>query len=366
MKKITYTFLILIISIGFFHKAEALTVSPAKIEVVGDPGSVLSGELEIFNEQDETKIFYTSYENFEPSGDSGAPYFVGGGSGLATWIETQSELTIGAGERTVVPYKITIPENAAPGGYFSAIFLGNQPPVSSGSSEVTIGGKIGILVLLRVSGDIEEKGGLLSFETKDQKRFFTSLPISFEYKLNNLGGDRVVPAGEVKIKNSFWLTTANLLANKNEGSVLPNSSRKFEVTWQEEQENKKKKEDVAQEEKLNFFQMAGKQAKDFHLGLYTAKLNITWGETNQTAKDSYLIFVFPWQLLSIVFIILIVVGFFGLRLVKRYNRWIIAQARGANNFSEDTSAPRKTVRRSAPLREIKHIPVKRIRKNKDE
>lgn len=358
MKKITYTFLILIISIGIFNTAEALTVSPAKIEVVGDPGSVLSGELEIFNEQEETKIFYTSYENFEPSGDSGAPYFIGGGSGLANWIETQSELTIGASERTVVPYTIRIPEDAAPGGYFSAIFFGNQPPASTGSSEVTIGGKIGILVLLRVSGDIEEKGGLLSFETKDQKRFFTSLPISFEYKLNNLGGDRVVPQGELKIKNSFWLTSATLLANKNEGSVLPNSSRKFEVTWQEEQENKKKKAESTEEEKLNFFQTVGKQAKDFHLGFYTAKLNITWGETNQTAKDSYLIFVFPWQLLSIVLVILAIVGFFGLKLIKKYNRWIISQARGANNFSEEDVISKRTIK--------KRSPIKKVRKNKDE
>jgi hypothetical protein len=45
MRKITYTFLLLILSIGFFHTAEALTVSPAKIEVTGDPGSVLSGEI---------------------------------------------------------------------------------------------------------------------------------------------------------------------------------------------------------------------------------------------------------------------------------------------------------------------------------
>lgn len=363
MRKSIYIIITLILNIGVFSTAHALTVSPAKIEISGDPGSVLTGELEIFNEQDETKIFFTSYENFEPSGDSGAPYFIGANGGLATWIETQSELTIGPGERTVVPYTIRVPENASPGGYFSAIFFGNQPPSSSGSSEVTIGGKMGILILLRVNGDIEEKGGLLSFESKDKKRFFNSLPISFEYKLNNLGGDRIVPQGELKIKNSFWLTSATLLANKNEGSVLPSSSRKFEVVWQEEQENVKKKDEILNEDN-SFFAMVKKQAKDFHFGLYTAKLNITWGTTNQTAKDSYIFFVFPWQLLSIVFVILIIFGLFGRKLIRRYNRWVIAQARGGYYPEREEIEIRKPIRRSSVR--TKSVPIKRVKKSKDE
>ncbi|MEY2702893.1 MAG: hypothetical protein RLY43_1531, partial [Bacteroidota bacterium] len=223
------------------------------------------------------------------------------------------------------------------------IFLGNQPTNSANAGEVSIGGKIGVLILLRVSGDIEEKGGLLSFETKDKQRFFSTLPVNFEYKLNNLGGDRVVPNGEIKIKNSFWLTSATLLANKNEGSVLPSSARKFEVVWEDELENVKNKKEIVESEESGFFSTAGKQLKDFHLGFYTAKLNITWGETNQTAKDSFLIFIFPWQLLTIVLFILIIIGFLGRKLIYRYNRWIIAQARANMMNMERYSEPVKTI-----------------------
>lgn len=354
MRRLTYTILLaLLLCVGFAHHVHALTISPAKIEVVGDPGSVLSGEIEIFNEQDEPKTFYTSYENFEPRGDSGAPHFVGAPDGLATWIETQPEVTINPGERLVVPYKITVPQDARAGGYFAAIFFGNQPPASQSGGEVTIGGKIGALVLLRVSGDIEEKGGLTQFGVKDGKRFFSKTPVTFAYTLNNLGGDRIVPNGEIKVKNTFWLTSATLIANKNEGSVLPNSSRAFEVVWTDAPEDRKKK-DQPEEAPQGFFATAGAQLKDFHFGVYTAKLDIVWGETEQTAKDSFVFFIIPWQLLSIVFVILIILGLISIRFIRRYNRWIIAQAQ----MQMRASAPEALVRRAptktrVPVSEVK-------------
>ncbi len=365
MKKLTYTFIItLLFCVSFATSAHALTISPAKIEIVGDPGSVLSGEIEIFNEQDESKIFYTSYENFEPRGDSGAPYFVGAPDGLATWIQTQPEVTIAPGERLVVPYTITVPADARAGGYFAAIFFGNQPPSSATGGEVTIGGKIGALVLLRVSGDIEEKGGLLGFMAKDGKRFFSATPVDFEYSLNNLGGDRIVPQGELKIKNSFWLTSATLIANKHEGSVLPNSSRKFEVTWTDEDEDTAKKKKTAEvaTENPHFFQMAGRQLKDFHFGVYTAKLDVAWGETNQTDKDSYVFFIIPWQLLTMVLVILFILGFAMRKFIRRYNRWIIAQARRGAMLDDD--AYEKPIRRRTAPVERRTAPVVKTTKRR--
>lgn len=315
MRKTFYPIFLVILSLVFAHPIYALTVSPAKVEVTADPGSVAEGQIEIFNEQSEAKTFFTSFENFESRGDSGAPYFTGGDSGLATWITAPESVTIAPGERIKVPYTIRIPSNAKPGGYFSAIFFGSQPPVGKGSSEVTIGGKIGVLVLLRVAGDVEESAGLVNFGSKDDKRIFTELPITFEYNFNNTGGDRTVPRGEIKVKNTLRLTSAKLLANGREGSVLPNSTRRFEVVWGEPTEQK------------GFFATAKNQLKNFHLGWYTAKLDLAWGATGQTALASYHFFVFPWQLLSIVLVIALI-AWFVLRVgLTRYKRRIIEEIR---------------------------------------
>ena len=323
MRNLLYTILIVVIA-GIASPAFALTVSPARVEITGDPGATLQGEIELFNEQEGTRTFFTSFENFEPSGDSGAPHFIGAKDGLATWIQSDSKVILESGKRSVVPFSITIPQNAEPGGHFAAIFFGSQEPGATGGGQVSVGGKIGVLVLLRVSGDVAEGGGLLEFIAKDKQRFFSALPVTFTYRLNNTGGDRVVPLGEIKIKNTLRMNSATLLANKNEGSALPGSARKFEVTWGEISQPTNTTEQKT--ESPGFFEMAGKQWSDFHFGWYTANLNLTWGATNQTANASYSFFVIPWQLLLIILIIAVIIGFLGKIGLKKYNRRIIAQA----------------------------------------
>lgn len=234
MQKLLYTILLCVLGIGMAVPAFALTVSPARVEITGDPGTTIHGEIELFNEQEKTKTFFTSFENFEPKGETGAPHFIGANEGLATWIQSDSQVVLEPGQRLTVPFSIAIPEDAEPGGHFSAIFFGSQSPTAQGGGEVTIGGKLGILVLLRVSGEVAEGGGLLEFSTYEKQRFFTVLPVTFIYRINNTGGDRVVPHGELKIKNTFRLTTEKLMANEKEGSVLPGSTRRFEVSWGEQ------------------------------------------------------------------------------------------------------------------------------------
>ena len=325
MRKLLYTILIGIVGIGIAAPAHALTVSPARVEIAGDPGTTLQGEIKLFNEQEGTRTFFTSFENFEPSGDTGAPRFIGAKDGLATWVKAEDKVTLESGKRSVVPYSIIIPQNAEPGGHFAAIFFGSQAPGTQGGGEVSIGGKIGVLVLLRVSGEVAEGGGLLEFIAKDKQRFFSALPVTFTYRLNNTGGDRVVPLGEIKIKNTLRLTSATFLANKNEGSVLPGSARKFEVTWGEVSQPTNTTEQKT--ESPGFFEMAGKQWSDFHFGWYTANLNLVWGDdASQTANAAYHFFIIPWQLLAIILLIVLFFGFVGRIGLKKYNRYIIAEA----------------------------------------
>ncbi len=320
-KKIFYTFLVALAGWLVASPVLALTVSPAKLEVTADPGQTYRGEIEIFNEQDVEKTFFTSYENFEPQGDSGAPYFIGAEDGLATWIDTEDQYVVESGERLVVPYSITIPAGTEPGGYFAAIFFGSQPPQGNKGGEVTVGGKIGVLILLRVSGEVEEGGGLLDFTIVDNKRFFSVLPIDFEYRFNNSGGDRVVPLGEIEIKNTLRRASTVLLANTNKGSVLPGSARKFLVSWGDE--SVVEDSDV---EEPGFFATAGNQWKDFHFGWYTATVNISWGESNQTADSTYNFFILPWQLLIVLIVVILLVVFVGKTMLRKYKRSIIAQA----------------------------------------
>lgn len=317
MKAIIFTFLTLFIATFIPQNAQALTVSPAKIELKADPGQTVTDEIGLFNEQNETKTFYISYQNFESRGDTGSPYFLAKKTGLVTWITTKPSITLAPGERRQVPYSITVPADARPGGHFAAIFFGSQPDQDFEGGEVAIGGRIGVLLLLRVSGDIKESAGLTSFGTVGDRRLFERFPVAFEYEFNNMGDDRVLPSGNIRIINTLQLTSANLVANEHEGNVLPNSSRRYEVVWREKQDNT----NVS-----GFFQTALSQLINFRFGWYRAELNLTWGESGQTAQTSHNFFIVPWQLFSIVIPVLVVVWLAYRLWINRLKRKVLEEA----------------------------------------
>ena len=169
-------------------KADALTISPVRFEISGDPGQTLIGEMTLFNEREIAETFYSSFESFEArGGEDGTPDFIPAQKGLPTWIKTEPRITLEPGETKIVPFSIEIPKEADPGGHFAAIFWSNVPPVEVGEEQMVVGARIGTLVLLRVSGEIKEGGGVLEFGAEN--KIFTHLPISLFYRFANDGND---------------------------------------------------------------------------------------------------------------------------------------------------------------------------------
>lgn len=305
-------------------KAQALTISPVRTEIAADPGSTIRGELLLINEQEGTRTFYSSFGNFEATGETGTPTFVEGLEGLATWIETVPQITLEQGEQTKVPYTIQVPADADPGGHFAAIFWSTVPPAGA-EGGVAIGAKVGSLILLRISGEFEEGGALLEFGPREGKRVFGSLPVVLSYRFQNGGGDRLKPEGTLTVKSFFFFPAAKLNANIGEGNVLPESIRKFDVVWRKDQSQR----DLSPKElerETGFLAGLKNEWQNFALGVYTAKLDITYGTEGEGAKASTTFFVLPWRILSIALIIFLILGFLSRIGIKRYNKWIIAKA----------------------------------------
>jgi len=300
-------------------KANALTISPVRFEILGDPGQTLMGEITLFNERDIAETFYSSFESFEARGEGGEPRFVPAQKGLPTWMKTESTITLEPGETKIVPFSIEVPQGADPGGHFAAIFWSNVPPAEIEEKQMVVGARIGTLILLRVSGEIREGGGILEFGTKN--KIYTHLPISLFYRLANDGNNWLRPEGEVKISNIIGLQTAVLDANPVKGNVLPGSIRRFDVEW-------KAQDEITEE---GFLAIVGHQWQNFAFGPYRATLSLRNGmlpelETTEGFKSNFWFFVIPWQLLIIIIIVLMIVGFIGTKGLKKYNRWIIEKA----------------------------------------
>lgn len=297
----------------------ALTISPVKWEGGAYPGQEVRTEMLLINEENETKVFYSSFANFKAKEETGKPEFIEEETGLATWFEVASQVTLGPDEKKRIPFSIRIPQDAEPGGYFAAIFWGTSPPIEEKGPQLSLGAKLGMLVLLRVEGEVKEEGKLLEFTTENKKSFFSHLPISLIYRFENNGNVQLTPSGEIEIKNIFGGTSTVLLANEDEGSVLPKSIRKFVVEW-----NPKEAETT---EKGGFFEELKREKNNFVFGRYTATLNLEYGREKEEIQANFSFFVIPWRILTLAILIVVVIVLVLTKGIKKYNQWIIAKAK---------------------------------------
>ena len=306
--------------------AHALTITPIRYEIQGDPGQTLKEEMTLVNETKTAQTYYASFANFEAQGDSGSPTFIDPREGLGTWMATDvASINLAPGQQKVVPFTITIPKNAEPGGHFAAIFWGTS--FGSKPGELTIGAKTGLLVLLTVNGDIAESAGLVDFQTHNKKHFFRALPVGFQYRFSNQGGDRVKPDGNIVVRSIFGWRVQKINANPFDGNVLPGTTRKFTTEWAKKDSVADRDEVAALGAPYSFTKTLAYEWHNFALGIFRAKLDAQFGATAQHIKSKSVYFVVvPWELL----LVCIVVGtplYFILRaMLRKYNRAIIRRA----------------------------------------
>ncbi len=321
------------ILIGVFYGSNhvyALTISPVRIEVSGNPGETISEDILIKNESESTMTYYSSFSNFQSQGESGTPSFVDAKDDLGTWMDTATSIVLKGSESKYIKLNITIPNNAEPGGHFAAVFWGTNPNDTKG---VSIGAKTGTLILLSVNGDVKESAGLVDFSTKDNKFWYNTLPVSFTYRFRNDGGDRIKPVGKITMRDLVYLPAARIDANPSNGNILPNSTRRFDVDWVK---HPRPKDYISPTGTINkFFDQALYQWRNFAMGPYFVKMSLLYGTEASRISKNVFIFVFPWQLILCLLIIFIIVFWGGKKLIKRYNRHIIKKARAGMNTPND-------------------------------
>jgi hypothetical protein len=325
-----------IITLGILaypNNSFAVTLTPTRFEIAGDPGETLTEEITLINETESAETYYPSFSNFEAQGESGSPAFVEPKDDLGTWIHTDiSSVYLAPHQQKIVPFKVVVPKDAEPGGHFAVIFWGTSP---SGKTGVSIGAKTGILVLLTVKGEVKEAAGLLNFNTENNKFWYKTLPVSFEYRFKNDGGDRIKPEGIITMRDTLFLPAEVIDANPAQGNVLPNSTRKIKVDWIK---HERAADYVAPDSFLKkFLSDAGYEWRNFAVGLYSAHFNVVYGLQGQQVKKTAYFFVFPWELLIVLILLFIIVFWGGKKLIRRYNKFIITQARAGMRLPSDSS-----------------------------
>ena len=309
---------------AFIDKVSALTISPDRIEVTGDPGTTITKDITLFNDnKNSSETYYVSYSNFDAQDETGSPHLIETKNDLGTWMNAGTSVVLEPGKFKTIPLSITIPKDAFPGGHFAIVFFGNYPNTKD-DRQVSIAAKMGTLILLSVNGNILEAGGLSEFKTKDSKFFYNSLPFTFLYRFKNDGNDRIKPEGNITIHNIFYFPSARIDANSVSGNILSHSTRLFNVDCIKYSKNNKTQ--IPTGLVSSYFDQVSYQWHNFAVGPYLANIDLTYGRDKTQSSKYTLFFVFPWQLLIVIFIILVIIFLIGRILIKKYNRYIIKKA----------------------------------------
>ena len=296
--------------------------SPLPIKIATEPGKHVETELRIKNQGNEAEGINVGLMKFKGNSKTGVADLLDleKNDPVAAWVHfTPQQFLAQPDVWYTIKMTIDVPSTASLGYYLAATF--SPASVPGGRNVTTLKGSAATLVLLNVKGANEQRKLTISDFTS-QHKVYEYLPASFTVKVHNQGNVYISPVGNVFItKGAKSVSTLDF--NDAGGSVLPDSTRNFELQWrsgfpvfQDHLEDGKTvvtKKGNKQDLKWNFTQI-----NKFRFGKYTAKLLIAYDDgTRDVPLQSTLSFwVIPWKLMIVVFLILLVIGFGVFTLIR--------------------------------------------------
>lgn len=265
----------------------SFAISPPIFEVSANPGDIIEQKVRVDNLTDTSLPLTLQKKDFVARGEEGQADLIDGESkySLSNWIHLEKDsIDIPAKESQVVNFRIEVPTFAEPGGHFGSVVFQTEP---SGEQNNPVSQRIGALVLLKVAGEAEEKANIASFTT--DKTLFENGPVSFITRFQNEGNVQLKPTGTITINTIFGNKVASIDINSQ--TVLPDSIRRFESTWQ-----------------------------DAAPGWYTATVSLNYGSKNATITSSTQFLVIPLKIVIPVVIVLVILAILMYRGRKRIKR----------------------------------------------
>jgi hypothetical protein len=317
--------------------ALTLTITPPLFQLNLVPGESWTSGIRVVNSNPYDMTVYADPVLFEPEGDTGRPSFIdvtteGGAvdtSTLAGWITVPRGAHVISREQTyLLPIAITVPEDAAPGGHYAAVLIGNRPP-TDGREEgaVSVTSSIAALIFLRVAGDVVEDGRIRDFVT--ERSLYEEAEARLSLRFENQGNVHLQPQGDITIYNMFGKKRGYIPINQagGYGNVLPNSMRKFTFMWTSD-------------------------SGMWDIGRYRAEVTLGYGvEVKSFAQATTYFWVLPLMPLAQVLGGLVALMWFVGWALRAYVRRALAlETRGMDHSPEPLeTTPQETLSESSPI-----------------
>jgi len=211
----------MVIGIFLFSREQvnALTISPLRHTLVLDRGQSNTIAITITNEEKDKLYIQADIDGFSIDPEKGHAIFNVKDEAI-NWIKTKEGIIeLEPNQTKDILFNISIPEQALPGAHYLGLFA--KKTTAENDGVVSIGSRVGSLLFLYVSGEIQES---LFRETFKTKKIVNINPnIDVDLQLKNNGNIHVVPTGNLIIKNrkNKVLETKNL--NDSQQKILPNN-----------------------------------------------------------------------------------------------------------------------------------------------
>ena len=293
--------LLLPFSLAFAQDAAPLTVSPVVIDEKAKARDILKQTVILKNNSDRKLSVYPSVNDIDPS--AGEEGFVSAqdsedrSASLANWIElSRVVIELEPGAEKEVPFVIRVNMNAVANTYHAQITFAEGGDRNSAESR---GSLARVTVNLEVQADIKELLQLNKFITDNV--FFSGDDVLFNYQLENIGNQELLPRGEIRIYNRKGEEVASIPVNGDSKTISPENMTQMASVWSAVQ----------------------------GFGKFKAFLTIDYGKT-QTAsvQDTIYFWIIPWQQLLAVFvgslIAVIVSAFYFHRYLERRHVPVVA------------------------------------------
>jgi hypothetical protein len=295
-----------------------LTISPPTYELTANPGDTIENVIKVTSQSTDTITYETIVEDFRVEGQEGLVSLQSDDNpnAFSNWFTVEpAKFTLKPKETKSITFKIDVPDGGEPGGHFASLLFQPRTVESSNATGAQVLQRVGSLVLMTVSGAIDEKGTVTGFGTKNlvgnwdtvqyedgrqiftatnekvneekKKSFFDKGPVAFDLVLKNDGNVFFKPKGTVTIYNIFGQKVDEVTVDPR--NVFPGGERRITVIWP----------------KKNLWGVR-----------YTAKFTALYGSKNQTLTSDTSFWAFPTPVAIAIAITLIVILLVRKRLIK--------------------------------------------------
>ncbi|KKU11043.1 MAG: hypothetical protein UX65_C0002G0035 [Parcubacteria group bacterium GW2011_GWB1_46_8] len=292
-----------LVGVNYAFAQISITLYPTSFRVQIDPGKTWEGTVTVVNPNSDRLGVKVEKENLS-GGAEGSIELMGEETnqiGLASWISVdRMSDTLNPNEKKEFYVSISVPSNAPPGGHYAALlFRGiSSDTIDGNRTGVGIGGRVGTVILVEVSGEVQKSGSVVSVEAN---KFQSHGPIDVAFKVKNTGNSYFSPEGKIVFKN-LWRTYEGTWEPR---VVFPGFDRTFKSSW------------------------AGK----YFVGPVRATVFASIPGLGELPVEEVVVWVFPWQEVSIGIGILLVI-WLGMRIGFRNFKIVRVSDNSTNQKSE--------------------------------